>query len=199
MPERPADAMRSDARENRARIVDTARTALAHSSDASLNSIAQSANVGIGTLYRHFPTREALMRAVYRHEIEQLAADAPTLLDLHPPLEALRLWLGQLRHYGLIKHGLSDVLHAIVDDDLMGETQDLVSGALTTLLQACERVGAIRADVEADDLLHLVGFMWRLGPEAEERASRLLEMVMDGIRPRARRSAQTDEGGTARL
>jgi AcrR family transcriptional regulator len=170
------------------RIIDVAREALTHSSDASLNSIAKSANVGIGTLYRHFPTREALMRAVYRHEIEQLASDAPALLDLHPPLEALRLWLVQLRHYGLIKHGLSDVLHAIVDDELMGETQDLVSGALTKLLQTCEGVGAIRTGVEADDLLHLAGFMWRLGPESEEQASRLLEMVIDGIRPHANRS-----------
>jgi AcrR family transcriptional regulator len=139
------EPVRADARRNRARIIEVAQDAFTTSGDVSLNSIAKKAGVGPGTLYRHFPTREALILAVYRHEVEQLAAYAPELLKEHPPLEALRLWWDRLAYYGRIKHGLSDVLHALTDDGLAGETYGPIIGAVTVLLRACEENGSIPA------------------------------------------------------
>src|SRR3954451_15637667 len=102
---------RSDARENRDRILDVARAALEESSDTSLNQIAQRANVGAGTLYRHFPSREALVLAVYQLDVNQLAESAPDrLAAAGAPLEALRDWTTQLVKYMRMKHGLGDAL-----------------------------------------------------------------------------------------
>ncbi|WP_369244002.1 TetR/AcrR family transcriptional regulator [Streptomyces sp. R41] len=184
MAERHNEPVRADARQNRARIIEVARDAFTDSSDASLNSIAKKAGVGPGTLYRHFPTREALILAVYRHEVDQLAAYAPELLKEHPPLEALRLWFDRLAYYGRIKHGLSDVLHALTDDSLAGEIYASVIGAITLLLRACEDDGSIRPGIDPDDVLLMVGFLWRIGPgqEGEARVARLLDLVIDGLR-----------------
>jgi AcrR family transcriptional regulator len=185
MVEQRNEPVRTDARQNRARIIEVAREALTVSSDASLNSIAKKAGVGPGTLYRHFPTREALILAVYRHEVEQLAAYAPELLKEHPPPKALRLWFDRLAYYGRIKHGLSDLLHALTDDGLADETYRLVIGALTGLLRACQDDGSIRQDVDPDDVLLMLGFLWRVSPgkDGEARAARLLDRVVDGLRP----------------
>jgi AcrR family transcriptional regulator len=184
MVEHRTEPVRADARQNRARIIEVARDALTAARDASLNSIAKKAGVGPGTLYRHFPTREALILAVYRHEVERLAAYAPDLLRTHPPLEALRLWLDRLAYYGRIKHGLSDLLHALTDDGLAGETYGPIIGAVTVLLRACEQDGSIRAGVDPDDVLLMLGFLWRVSPDAdgEARAARLLDLVIDGLR-----------------
>src|SRR5580693_5308676 len=95
---RPSEPLRSNARQNRDRILAVAHEALIASSDASLNSIAKRAGVGIATVYRHFPTREALVLEVYRHEVTQLAEAAPALLASHPPLDALRKWMDRLAH-----------------------------------------------------------------------------------------------------
>ncbi len=176
--------LRADAQQNRDRILEVARDALAASSDASLNSIAKEAGVGPGTLYRHFPNREALVLAVYRHDVRRLVDSAPTLLEQHPPLEALRLWFDRLAYYGRIKHGLAAVLHAASSDGLAGETYGPVIGAITLLLRACEEAGSIRPGLDPDDVLLLVGFLWRIDPsgDREARASRLLDLVMDGLR-----------------
>ncbi|MCW2912867.1 MAG: TetR family transcriptional regulator, partial [Actinomycetia bacterium] len=184
MAEQRNEPVRADARQNRARIIEVARDALTASSDASLNSIAKKAGVGPGTLYRHFPTREALILAVYRHEVERLAAYAPELLEEHPPLEALRLWFDRLAYYGRIKHGLSDVLHALTDDGLAGESYGPVIGAITVLLRACEDDGSIRPGIDPDDVLLMLGFLWRVSPgeEGEARAARLIDLVIDGLR-----------------
>jgi AcrR family transcriptional regulator len=188
MAEQRNEPVRADARQNRARIIEVARDALTASSDASLNSIAKKAGVGPGTLYRHFPTREALILAVYRHEVERLAAYAPELLEEHPPLEALRLWFDRLAYYGRIKHGLSDVLHALTDDGLAGESYGPVIGAITVLLRACEDDGSIRPGIDPDDVLLMLGFLWRVSPgeEGEARAARLIDLVIDGLRLGAR-------------
>src|SRR5882672_2479652 len=122
MTQRQHEPLRADAQQNRDRILGVAHNALTASSDASLNSIAKKAGVGPGTLYRHFPNREALVLAVYRHDVQQLVDSAPVLLKEHPPLDALRLWFDRLAYYGRIKHGLADVLHAATSDGLVGET-----------------------------------------------------------------------------
>jgi AcrR family transcriptional regulator len=177
------ESLRADAQLNRDRILEVARHALAASSDASLNSIAKKAGVGPGTLYRHFPNREGLVLAVYRHEVQQLADLAPQLLEEHPPLVALRLWFDRLAYYGKIKHSLADVLHAATSDGLVGETYGPVIGAITLLLHACEEAGTLRSGIDADDVLLMVGFLWRLDPsnDWEARASRMLDFVMDGL------------------
>jgi AcrR family transcriptional regulator len=183
---RQHERLRADAQQNRDRIVEVARDALTVSSDASLNSIAKKAGVGPGTLYRHFPNREALVLAVYRHDVQQLVDSAPLLLEKHPPFEALRLWFDRLAYYGKVKHSLADVLHAATSDGLVGETYGPIIGAITLLLRACQEAGSIRSGLDPDDVLLMVGFLWRLDSSdgREARVSRMLDLVMDGLRPR---------------
>jgi AcrR family transcriptional regulator len=180
--------LRADAQHNRDRILEVARDAFAASGEVSLNSIAKKAGVGPGTLYRHFPSREALVLAVYRHDVQQLVDAAPTLLAEHSPLRALRLWFDRLAYYGRIKHGLADVLHAATSDGLVGETYGPVIGAITLLLRACEEAGDIRPGHDPDDVLLILGFLWRIAPSPdwEVRAARMLDIVMDGLRAGAR-------------
>ncbi len=183
-PESSRSTMRSDAEQNRARIIDVARTALTASSDASLNSIAKLAGVGPGTLYRHFPNREALLLAVYRQDVRELIDAVPVLLAEHPPVTALRLWIERLAAYGRIKHGLADAMQAATRADLAGEHYGLVIAAITLLLEAGKAAGELRSDIDADELLLLVSFLWRtdLGTDGEARSRHLLDLVLDGLR-----------------
>lgn len=176
-------AMRSDAEQNRARILDVARTALAASSDATLNSIAKQAGVGQGTMYRHFPNREALLLAVYRHDVQAVIEAAPALLAEHPPSRALRLWFDRLASYGRIKHGVAAAVEAATRADLSSEYYDQVAAAITLLLDAGKAAGVVRADVDADEVLLLVGFLWRMDDlDWETRSRHMLDLVMDGLR-----------------
>ncbi len=179
------EPLRADAQQNRNRILEVARDALLESSDASLNSIAKKAGVGPGTLYRHFPNREALVLAVYRHDVQQLLDYAPALLEAPPPLEALRLWFERLAHYVETKHGLSHVLHAATSEDLVGQSYGPIMGAVAVLLRAGEEDGTIRAGLVPDDVVLLMGFLWRIdpGPDQAARASRILDLAMAGLRP----------------
>lgn len=124
------------------------------------------------------------MLAVYRHDVQQLVDSAPVLLKEHPPLDALRLWFDRLAYYGRIKHGLADVLHAATSDGLVGETYGPVIGAITLLLRACEEAGSIRPGLDPDDVLLLMGFLWRIDPsgDSDARAGRLLDIIVDGLR-----------------
>lgn len=194
------DVLRADAQQNRQRILEAAREALAASGDASLNSIAKMAGVGPGTLYRHFPNREALVLAVYRYDVEQLAAAAPKLLSDHPPIEALRLWFDDLAHYGMNKHGLADALNAATSDGQVGETYEPVSGAISQLLQACVEDGSVRAGHDPDDVLLILGFLWRIdpGPGAEAKGARLLDLVMAGLQAGAPNSPAPRAAACAR-
>ena len=181
-------SVRSDARENRRRIVDVARDAFSTAGDTSLNEIAKRAGIGPGTLYRHFPTRESLVLAVYRNEIENLADLAPQLLAAHPPLEALRLWLEQVARYGQLKYGVAELIHAATTDTVEEEAYKLVIGAIKQLLDAGAAAGLLRPDVHPDDFLLLISFLWRIDPQAggETRAARMLDLVMAGVLRRAR-------------
>lgn len=182
-PHHARPALRADAEQNRARILDAARAALVEAHDASLNTIAKRAGVGPGTLYRHFPNREALLLAVYRHDVEDLVEAAPTLLTSHPPLAALHLWFEQLAAYGRVKHGLSGAFSAATSADLSGEYYSQVIGAIRLLLSAGQRAGAIRADVDAEEVLLLVGFLWRIdAPDWERRSRHMLDLVLDGLK-----------------
>jgi AcrR family transcriptional regulator len=176
-------SMRSDAEQNRVRILEVARTALATSSDATLNSIAKLAGVGQGTMYRHFPNREALLLAVYRQDVQAVIDAAPALLAAHPPFTALRLWFDRLASYARIKHSVAQAVEAATRADLSSEYYDQVIATITLLLDACKRAGALRPDVDADEVLLLVGFLWRI-PDSdwEARSRHILTLVIDGLR-----------------
>ena len=183
------EPMRSDAQQNRDLILKVALEAFTASSTASLNSIAKKAGLGIGTIYRHFPTREALVLAVYRTEVQNVVESAPALLETMPPFEALRAWMELVAHYGMAKAGLADALSTATTsyEGLAAETYGPVIGALSMLLQANERAGTIRGNVDPDDVLLMMGFMWRIDPKSDWQAQskRLLDILMDGLRASA--------------
>src|SRR3981189_2461242 len=127
---------RAEAQRNRIRLLETAKAAFAEKGPgASLDEIARTAGVGAGTLYRHFPTRDALVDAVYRHESEQLVAAADRLSQIHPPVTALREWLLLFVDYIATKHGMHEVLNSIV-----GGTSDLYSAATAQCKQAMAKL-----------------------------------------------------------
>ncbi len=177
------ESLRADARINRERILEAARDALAVDPAASLNSIAKVSGVGAGTLYRHFPSREALVVAVYRKEIDALVSLAPKLLAEHPPLDAFRLWCDQLVEFGRLKHGIADMLHAATSDQDFQDTYWPMLDAVRRLMDACERSGDIHLGADAEDFLVLVGLLWRIPPTSagEARAKRLLTLVFRGL------------------
>lgn len=177
-------AKRSDAHENELRILNAARAAFRQSPDATVQSIGKAAGIGQGTIYRHFPNREALLLAVYRTDVEDLIDAADRLLAAHDPMHALELWLGQLAAYGRIKHGASLAIEAATRADLGSHYYPPVIAALGRLVTAGQAAHRIRPDIEPDDLLLLVSFLWKndTGPDWEERTSRLLTIVLDGLR-----------------
>lgn len=175
---------RSDAQANRARILEVARDLLTSDGDASLNSIAKASGVGPGTLYRHFPTREALVLAVYRAEVQRLVDWAPELVATEPPLTALRRWFERLASQIRLKHGLGDALSAAAKDSVTSETYAPVIGAISLILQAGEADSTIRPSLDPDDVLMLMSSVWRtpLTPAGQRQSSRLLDLVLDSLR-----------------
>jgi len=172
--------VRSDARENRERILAAAREAFTEDGSTSMNQVAQRAGVGAGTLYRNFPTREALVLAVYQHEVEQITGVVTALLADHPPVEALRHWTTGLVDAMRRKHGLGDALSPAAHQAITEQTYDPVIKAITQLLDAGKAAGAIRADADPGDFLQLTGALWRAAPE---RSPRMLALILDGLRP----------------
>jgi AcrR family transcriptional regulator len=178
--------LRADARQNRGRILDVARDAFAADPEVSLNSIAKAAGVGAGTLYRHFPSRESLVLAVYRNEVDALVTLAPQLLEVHSPLEAFRMWCDRLVKFGKMKHGVADLLHAATSDQDFKETYGPMLDAVRKLMNACESSGEIRPGADPEDFLMLVGLLWRIPPTSagEARVKRLLELAFRGLSAR---------------
>ena len=151
----------------------------------SLNTIAKQAGVGPGTLYRHFPTREELILAVYNRDVARLVDSVPEVLAGHPPLEAFRQWFRTLAAYVRVKHGLGEALHTAAVQDAVNETYAPVVAAVGRLLRACADAGSLRDGLDPADVLLLMGFMWRVGPGAGgiAQADRLLELAITGLRP----------------
>ncbi|GAA4461305.1 TetR/AcrR family transcriptional regulator [Phytohabitans houttuyneae] len=173
--------VRADARENRARILETARQALAEDGNTSMNQIAQRAGVGPGTLYRNYPTREALVLAVYQLEIDRLIESVPELLAHLPPLEALRRWTTELVSAMKRKHGLGDALSPGAHQSITERTYGPVIAAITQLLDAGQRDGTIRTDADARDFLQLTGALWRAASGPEDRSQPMLGLILDGL------------------
>ena len=175
--------LRADARANRDLILEVARAALAADPQIPLSSIARTAGVGQGTLYRHFPSREALVIGVYRKEIDALVGLAPRLLAEHRPLQAFRLWCDRLAQFGRVKHGVADMLHAVISDQDFQETYGPMVGAVRQLMDACKGSGEIRPAANPEDFLLLMQFLWQTppGPDGEAQAKRLLALVFRGL------------------
>jgi len=176
--------VRVDARENRARIISAARRALAEDGATSMNQIAQRAGVGPGTLYRNFPTREALALAVYELEIVELTDSVPGLLAALPPLAALQRWTTDLVGAMRRKHGLGEALSPSAHRSMAENSYGPVIGAITELLDAGKRDGSIRADADPRDFLQLTGALWRAAAGPEDRSQPMLALILDGLSPR---------------
>ncbi|BCJ49839.1 TetR family transcriptional regulator [Actinoplanes sp. NBRC 14428] len=176
---------RADATENRARIIEAARAELARDADIRLNAVAQRAGVGQGTLYRHFPTRADLLAEVYRADVDELVAAAPQLLERHDPLTALRAWFGRVAAYAEVKRGVFAALEVATWQDLSAHSLGPIGDAVTLLLDAGKAAGVIRPDVDARDVIILIGYLSRLdAAEFDARGRHLLEVVLDGLRSR---------------
>ena len=174
--------VRSDARENRARILAAAREALAADGSTSMNQIAQRAGGGAGTLYRNFPTRESLVLAVYQDEVARIIGTVPDLLARMPPLEALRHWTIDLVEAMRRKHGLGDALSPGAHQAISEQNYGPVVAAITEFLDAGKKDGSIRTDADPGDFLQLTGALWRAASSPEDRAPRMLALILDGLR-----------------
>ena len=154
----------------------------------TLDAIAKDAGVGIGTLYRHFPTREALVEAAYRNELARLCDAVPGLLADLPPDQAMRMWMDRFVDYMTTKRDMADALRAVIASggNPYSESRDRLITAVTTLLVAGADAGTLRPDVEPGDVLtSLSGVsMATVGPEQRDRAGRVLDLLMDGLRYR---------------
>ncbi|HYZ16458.1 MAG TPA: TetR/AcrR family transcriptional regulator [Candidatus Acidoferrum sp.] len=188
--------LRADARENREKLLAAAVAAFARSGvNVPLEAIAQEAGVGIGTLYRHFPTRDALVLAAYENEVQHLCEAAGELLAAMPPDAALREWMNRFVGYVAAKRGMADALRSMISSNaLFTRTHDRMVSALSSLLRAAAENGSIRGDIDAEDVLRAMGGVWLVsGDEGwEEQAGRLLDLLIDGLRFRALRKASPD-------
>lgn len=178
---------RADAERNRVRLLKTAKAVFAEKgSAASLDEIARIAGVGAGTLYRHFPTRDALVAAVYHNETDQLVAAADRLATMHPPLTALREWLLLFVDYIATKHGMSEVLNSIVGgaSELYSASTAQVKSAIAKLVDRAVASGDIRLDLDSLDLLRALAGVANisLGRDGEQAAKRLVDILIAGVR-----------------
>jgi AcrR family transcriptional regulator len=199
LDKRAARKPRADALRNRDRLLDAARTVFsAGGPEASLEAVARTAGVGIGTLYRHFPTREALFEAVYRHEVQQLADLAGRLNKEARPTEALRQWLRLIIKFVATKKGMSTALALAVakDSDLVSYSSDRLTQAIGLLLERAIAAGEIRSDVGPEDLLRaIVGMCYTHDqPGWQKNVLRLVDIFVDGLRnQRAKPRTQTNQ------
>ena len=182
--------MRADAQRNRARLLEAAVRAFSQDGpEVTLDAIAKDAGVGIGTLYRHFPTREALVEAAYRSELARLCGAVPELLRDRPPDEATRRWMDLFVDYMTTKRGMADALRAVIaaGRNPYEQSRGQLISAITTLLTAAGGAGMLRRDIEpADVLASLGGVSLTAGePAQREQAGRLLDLLMDGLRYQA--------------
>jgi AcrR family transcriptional regulator len=180
--ERP---QRADARRNQAKLIAAAREAFnEHGADASLDDIAHRAGVGPGTLYRHFPTRQVLLAAVYRDDVESLAQRADELAAQLPPSEALTGWLTEQLSYISFKHGLGSAIKAMLagDSDTMDYCRSAMRGAVARLLDAARADGSVRADIDAATVLRLVHGIGVASESQPDQALPMLSIVLAGLR-----------------
>lgn len=181
---------RADAERNRQRLLETAKDAFAaRGPAASLEDIAQSAGVGIGTLYRHFPNRDALIAAVYRNQTEQLAQAAAKLAERHPPIAALRAWMIVFIDYIATKQGMYAALNSLADgpSDLYAASGLQIREAIEMLTARAVASDEIQLDIDPMELLRAVAAVANVnaGPNGKTSAARLVDIMISGLRTAA--------------
>ncbi|HUA99176.1 MAG TPA: TetR/AcrR family transcriptional regulator [Terracidiphilus sp.] len=188
MQPKPQRKPRADALRNRERILETAKVAFTRfGADASLDEIARQAHVGAGTLYRHFPTRDALIEAVYRSEVEKLAAAERRFAATLPPMEALRAWMLLFVDHIAAKQIIAPALNSVVGgaSKLYEGSRSLIQGAAGALVKRAVDSGEMRRDLDPFDLMRaLIGVSHvGSGPEWQQSARRLVDILIAGSRP----------------
>jgi AcrR family transcriptional regulator len=176
---------RADARRNFDRLVAAARAVFTEdSTSAPLEVVAERAGVGIGTLYRHFPTRQALLEAVYVDEVEAIARAADELSEL-PPWQALSQWLHRYLGFAATKRVLNEALvEEAPDSNVLGSCRTAIIGAATALVERAQTAGVVRADTEAIDVIRMVAAIALLPAMETGEQRRLLDLTLDGLRYR---------------
>ena len=174
---------RRDAQRNRQRIIEAATRAFTAGPDpVKIETIAQAAGVGVGTLYRNFPSREALVEEVYRSELTRLCALAPQLVAEHPPADAMREWMRHYQDFVATKHGMAEALRAVIASGAItsGQTRERLNGAIATILDAGRGDGSLRVDVQPGDVsATMAGIM--LAAADVDQATRMLRLLVDGL------------------
>ena len=177
---------RADTRRNHERILAAAFASLTTSGEVSFNAIAKQAEVGVGTVYRHFPTPEALILAVYRREVEHLVDIVPTLLKTKTPEQAFRAWTGHLARYMMTKRGLANALRTATtsQEELFAKAYESMLGAVATLLSANVHAGTIRADLDPSIVLRALSGLMHLNPDGDWRSETesLTDLLWTGMR-----------------
>src|SRR5277367_2215423 len=192
MPKKPSESTRrkprTDAQRNRGRILEVAKQAFTRSgANTSLDDIARDAGVGAGTLYRHFPTRDALIEAVYRSEVEKLAAAEKKFSETMPPVAALRAWMLLFVDYIAAKHIIAPALNTCVGgpSKLYEGSRAQIQGAVEALVKRAIKSGDIRKDLDPFDLLRALigGSNVASTPDWQQSAKRLVDILITGSRP----------------
>jgi AcrR family transcriptional regulator len=181
-------APRADAARHRAQLLAAAtRVFMSGGTEPSMRAIAREAGVGIATLYRHFPTRESLVDAVYRDQVVRLTAGARELLGQLPPAAALRRWMDLFGDWIATKNGMLDTLLSLIQSGEIAhaQTRTELLTAIATILDAGVGAGDLRPDVTAEDIAAALIGIFTVAPKPEHAAtaSRLLNLLMDGLRP----------------
>ena len=182
---RPPGKLRADARQNHARLVVAATEAFAEKgADAPLEDIARRAGVGIGTLYRHFPTRLDLQAAVFRSQVGAVCGRGDELLNTAPPDQAFAAWIRSLAAYLVTKRGLSRALIEAVgaESELISTCWVAMRETTQRLLASAQQAGSVRADVDASDVMRLIHGVTVSTEKQPERADMLLSVMLDGLR-----------------
>lgn len=187
LPRKPRRKPRTDALRNRERILDAAKEAFTRfGAGASLDDIAKQAAVGAGTLYRHFPTREALIEAVYRNEVEKLAAAQRKLAETMPPLDALRAWMLLFVDHIAQKQIIAPALNSVVGgaSKLYEGSRSAIHGAIDSLVKRAIKNRDIREDIDSEDLFRALIGVFYVGPgsDSQHSARRLVDILIAGSR-----------------
>ena len=178
---------RADAQRNRASLLAAAsRLFVERGPTVPYVEIAKEAGVGVGTIYRHFPSREALIEAAYRSELDAVCDAAPTLLDSLPPERALRTWMDRFIEYMTTKIGMSEAIRAVVSagGDPFARSRERLDAVLEILVEATTEAGCTRPEINVDDvLMTLSGIaMAASEPDQKEQAGRMVDLLYEGLR-----------------
>jgi AcrR family transcriptional regulator len=186
-PSAPAKRLRADASRNREKLIGIAAIEFAErGGSASLEEIARKAGVGIGTLYRHFPTREHLVEVVYRREVEALCAAAEELAHNNAPDVALAEWMQRFVDYIAAKRGMANSLRILFDanSEVFANTSGMIASALQRLVDAAVADGSVRSDIDISDISQALSGIYSAPdtPDWRDRSRRLVALLMDGLR-----------------